>query len=71
MFMKKIEIEQMECIEGGFKYNRGCISNVASGMSLLWSAVFVIGAATNPIGWTILGLSAIGYVAADHTACDD
>lgn len=69
--MKKMEIEQMEIVSGGIKDVKGCVSNVTSGMGLLWSAVAVSCFATNPVGWVILGVSAISYATADHTACDD
>ncbi len=51
-----------------------CISQVASGMSLLGSVAAIGIFAMTPIGWGILGLSAIGFAAAlvsNPTACDE
>ena len=69
--MKKLNFEQMESIRGsGFKW--ACLGQVADGIGVLGSFAFVL-TVSNPIGWGLLAISAIGLVAAniaDPTACD-
>jgi hypothetical protein len=69
--MKQLSIEQMETVYGA-KVNWTCISQVADGMGFLGSLAFCL-AASNPIGWGLLAISAVGVIAsnvADPSACD-
>lgn len=69
--MKKLTFEQMESITGS-KFKWACLGQVADGMGFLGSLALVL-TVSNPIGWGLLTLSAVGVVAsniADPTACD-
>jgi hypothetical protein len=61
--MKKLELNQMENLEGGANCNYGhAAMNVGlSGTSLIWAAATVVGAATNPAGWIFLGIAAASF----------
>jgi len=69
--MKTLTFEQMESINGS-KFKWACLGQVADGMGVLSSVAFCL-TFSNPIGWGILFVSAVGLVAAnvaDPTACD-
>jgi hypothetical protein len=69
--MKTLNFEQMESVIGS-KFKWACLGQVADGMGVLGGVAFLL-TATNPIGWGILLVSAVGLVAtsiADPTACD-
>jgi hypothetical protein len=61
----------MENINGS-KFRLNCLGQVGSGMEVLGSLAFLL-AASNPIGWGLLALGAIGLAAtaiSDPYACD-
>lgn len=74
LIMKKLTLEQMETLGPGGNKLLDCVSQVTSGMSLLGSLAAIGIFTMTPIGWGILGLSAIGFAAAvisNPTACDE
>ena len=63
----------METTNAGGRITLACVGQGLTGMEVLGSFAFLLGAASNPIGWGILIFGAIGLaatVAADPTACD-
>ena len=71
--MKTLTIEQMELIQGGSRKALACISQVAGGMSTLFTIAAIGSFALGPVGWFAFGLSAISLgasVIADPGACD-
>ncbi len=69
--MKTLTFEQMETVSGS-KFNWACLGQVGSGMELLGSVAFLL-TASNPIGWGILAIGAIGLAAtaiSDPYACE-
>jgi hypothetical protein len=69
--MKTLNFEQMESVTGS-KFRWSCLGQVASGMEILGSVALLL-TASNPIGWGILAVGAIGFAAtgiSDPYACD-
>lgn len=69
--MKQLNFEQMESINGS-KFKWACLGQVADGMGVLGGIAFSL-TISNPIGWGLLFISAVGLVAAnvaDPNACD-
>jgi len=70
--MKKMSFKEMEEVQGGSKL-LDCVSQVTGGMGLLWGTAAAIAFGSNPIGWALIGLTAIGTAASMATnpgACD-
>jgi len=72
--MKELTLEQMETLQPGGSKLLDCVSQVTSGMSLL-GGLAAIGIYTlTPVGWGLLALSAVGFIAAvasNPSACDE
>ena len=72
--MKTLNFEQMEMVQaGGLKKTLACISQVAGGMDVLWSAAAILAFGLTPISVILLSFGAISLIsgaASDPTACD-
>ena len=72
--MKTLTLNQMENITAGsLKKTLTCVSQVAGGMDVLWSAAAVITFGATPVGLIILGFGVASFIAsavADPNACD-
>jgi hypothetical protein len=72
--MKELTLEQMETLQPGGSKVLDCVSQIASGMSLLGGLAAIGIFAITPVGWGLLALSAVGFVASvasNPTACDE
>lgn len=70
--MQELSFKKMEDLQGGSNL-LDCISQVTGGMGLLWGTAAAIVFGSNPIGWALLGMAAIGTAASMATnpgACD-
>jgi hypothetical protein len=70
--MKELSFEKMEKVQGGSNL-LDCVSQVTGGMGILWGTAAAIALGSNPIGWALIGLTAIGTAASMATnpgACD-
>ena len=72
--MKTLNFEQMEMVQaGGLKKTLACISQVAGGMDVLWSAAAILAFGLTPVGLLLFGFGAVSLLAgaaSDPTACD-
>jgi hypothetical protein len=72
METRKLSLQEMEVTEGGSKV-LDCISQVTGGMGVLWGTAAALAFRSNPVGWALIGLSAISFaagVASNPGACD-
>jgi hypothetical protein len=69
--MKKLNLEQMENVNGG-KF-LACLGQVAGGMGVLGTVASIGIWSLGPVGWVVFGLGAVALaadMAADPYACD-
>ena len=60
--MKKLELNQMGVIDGGYCNPMGNLGNGISGAGVIFAAGEILACAT-PAGWFFLGLSAAAFAA--------
>lgn len=72
METKQLSFQEMEIVNGGSNV-LDCISQVAGGMGVLWGTAAAVAFGSNPIGWAIIGIGAVGLaagIASNPGACD-